>query len=535
MAIFRLGEEHGGAAIRLDDTDAPIAGRDRELSTLMECWRRAREGAGQASLLTGEPGIGKSRLARELRDRIAHAPHRFLETRCAPDTQHSALAPVIDLLERALGLDQESGPSGKITRLERELAGHGAAPAEAMPLLLPLFSLPIAAPYAPLDVSPQRHKALTLQALVSLLFAMAARQPVLLLAEDLHWADPTTMELLSQLVREVPGLPMCLVMTARPEFSPSFSAAGVQLLPLGRLERPQTAQMIAQLVGEKPLPPAVIDYISDRADGVPLFVEELFRMMLDTGLLVERDDRYELTGPLSGAAIPGTLRALLTARLDRLSRAKETVRLGAALGREFSIAVLSAASPLGPAVVAEDLDQLMRAGLVLRKRRGKEAVGAFKHALVRDAAYDSLSAGARQAVHARIASTLEERFPEVVRTRPDLLAHHHAAAEQKRQAVGYGQRAAEQGLQRSTYAEAIAHASSVIAWTEALSGAEAVEAELTANGRPDPGPHGDAGLGRSAGQGGRRALGRPGAAARSGQRAPGADAVVPVHLPSRGQ
>jgi hypothetical protein len=161
IAIFRLGEEHGGATRwpTPDDPGAPISGRERELGALMECWRRAREGSGQSSLVTGEPGIGKSRLARELRDRIAHDPHRSLEARCSPDTQHSALAPLIDLLERALGLDQESDPSGKIARLEQELAGHGAAPAEAMPLFLPLFSLPITAPYAPLDVSPATHPA----------------------------------------------------------------------------------------------------------------------------------------------------------------------------------------------------------------------------------------------------------------------------------------------------------------------------------------------------------------------------------------
>jgi TOMM system kinase/cyclase fusion protein len=484
MAIFRLLKQHGDATSEAvpDGTGVPMSGRDRELGLLMESWRHARGGSGQSSLVTGEPGIGKSRLARALRDRVAHDAHRFLEARCSPDTQHSALAPVIDLLERALGLDQESGPDPKIARLERVLAGNGAVLMEAMPLVLPLFALPIAAPYAPLDVSPQRHKALTLQAIVSLLFAMATQHPVLLLAEDLHWADPTTMELLSQLVREAPEAPMCLVMTARPEFSPSFSTAGVQQIPLGRLERAQTAALVTLLVGGKPLPPEVSDYVSSRSDGVPLFAEELFRMMIDAGLLVERDDRYELTGSLAGAAIPGTLRALLTARLDRLGRARETARLAAALGREFSLEVLSAGSPLGPAVVAEDLEQLMRAGLVLRKRRGQEAVGVFKHALVRDAAYDTLSADARQKVHARIARTLEARFPEVVRTRPDLLAHHHAAAEQNRQAVGYGQRAAEQGLQRSTYAEAIAHATRVVAWAGALPGGEAVEAELTANG-----------------------------------------------------
>jgi TOMM system kinase/cyclase fusion protein len=480
--VFCLGDERGAAQWPApDEAGAPIAGRALELGILMERWRRASEGSGQSSLVTGEPGIGKSRLARELRDRIAQLDHGFLEARCSPDTQHSALAPVIDLLERALGLDQESGTDARAARLERELAGEGAAPATTMPLFLPLFSLPIAAPYAPLQVSPQRHKALTLQAIASLLFAMADRRPVLLLAEDLHWADPTTMELLSQLVRDVPGVAMCLVMTARPEFSPPFSTAGVQRVPLGRLDRPDIAEMVSHLVGHRPLPPAVIDDVADRADGVPLYVEELVRMMLDAGLLVERDEGYELAGS-PGAAIPGTLRALLTARLDRLSRAKETARFAAALGREFSLEVLATASPLGPAVVAEDLEQLMRAGIVLRKRRGKDAVGVFKHALVRDAAYDSLSAGAQQRAHARIASTLEERFPEVVRARPDLLAHHHAAAEQLRQAVAYGQRAAEQGLQRSTYAEAIAHATRIAAWAQSLAGTEAREAELTANG-----------------------------------------------------
>ncbi|MGK3989562.1 TOMM system kinase/cyclase fusion protein [Sorangium sp. So ce136] len=483
VETFRLRQEHGDAARwpTPDGSRAPLSGRDPELGLLVERWRRACEGAGQSSLITGEPGIGKSCLARALRDRIAREDHTFLEARCSPDTQNSPLRPVIELLERALGLDQEPDAGGKIARLEGELTGHGLALAESMPLFVPLFSLPLGAPYAPLDVSAQRQKALTLSAIASLLLAMAESRPVLLLAEDLHWADPTTMEFLSQLVREAPAVPMCVLMTARPEFSPSFSTADVLLLPLSRLERPQMEEMLAGLAGHKALPPAVIEQVTDRADGVPLFAEELLRMMLDALLLVERDGRYELTRPLSGAAIPGTLRALLTARLDRLARAKQTAQLAAALGREFSLKVLSAASPLGPEAVAEDLERLMSAGLVLRRRRGKEAVGMFKHALVRDAAYESLSTGARQRIHARIAKTLEEGFPEVVRTRPDLLAHHHAAAEQKREAIGYAQEAAHQALGRSAYAEAGAHASSVLDWIEALPAAEQVEAELGAN------------------------------------------------------
>ncbi|WP_437647634.1 TOMM system kinase/cyclase fusion protein [Sorangium sp. So ce362] len=485
VETFRLRQEHGDAAgwPTPDGSRAPLYGRAQELGLLVERWRRACEGVGHASLIMGEAGIGKSCLARALRRRLAHEPHTFLEARCSPDTRNSPLRPVVDLIERAFGLDQELDAGRKIARLAGELAGHGFTPAEAMPLFLPLFSLPIGAPYASLDASAQRQKELTLQAIASLLLAMADARPVLLLVEDLHWADPTTMEFLGQLVREAITVPLCVIMTARPAFSPSFSTADVLLLPLSRLERSPMEEMLAGLLGHKALPPVVIEQVAERADGVPLFAEELLRMMVDSGLLVEREDRYELTGPLSGAAIPGTLRALLTARLDRLARAKETAQLAAALGREFSVEELSAASSLGPAAVAEDLERLMRAGLVLRRRRGKEAVGMFKHALVRDAAYESLSTGARWRVHARIAATLEERFPEVVRTRPDLLAHHHAAAEQKREAVGYAQRAAQAALARSAYAEAISGARQAIEWLPAIAQEhERAEMELGLNG-----------------------------------------------------
>ncbi|WP_438007670.1 TOMM system kinase/cyclase fusion protein [Sorangium sp. So ce321] len=485
VETFRLRQEHGDAARwpTPDGSRAPLHGRHQELGLLVERWRRACEGAGHASLITGEAGIGKSCLVRALHRRLAHEPHTFLEARCSPDTRNSPLRPVVDLIERAFGLDQEADAGRKIARLAGELAGHGFTLAEAMPLFLPLFSLPIGAPYAPLDVSAQRQKELTLQAIASLLLAMADARPVLLLVEDLHWADPTTMEFLGQLVREATTVALCVLMTARPEFSPSFSTSDVLLLPLGRLERSPMEEMLTGLLGHKALPPAVVEQVADRADGVPLFAEELLRTMVDSGLLAEREDRYELTGPLSGAAIPGTLRALLTARLDRLARARETAQLAAALGREFSVEVLSAASPLGPAAVAEDLERLMGAGLVLRRRRGKEAVGMFKHALVRDAAYESLSTGARRRVHARIAATLEERFPEVVRTRPDLLALHHAAAEQKREAVGYAQKAAQAALARSAYVEAITGARQAIEWLPAVAQEhERAEMELGLNG-----------------------------------------------------
>ncbi|HET9621350.1 MAG TPA: AAA family ATPase, partial [Kofleriaceae bacterium] len=451
-----------------DLTTRPLSGREPELGLLLERWRRTGDGTGQAILITGEPGIGKSRLARALHERMAHEPHVFLEARCSPTTKNSALAPIAEMLERALGLDQESEPAAKIARLERALAEHGVAVADTMPLLLPVFALPLQAPYAALDVSPARHKALTLQAITSVLFALAERATLLVLVEDLHWADATTMELLMHLLRELPQVPICLVMTARPELTPPFSLSEVLMLPLTRLEAPQISDMLARLASARALPPSVVDYVAQRADGVPLFVEELFRMMIDAGILAERDHHYELIGSLTTAEVPGTLRALLTARLDRLARAKETAQLAAALGREFNLDMLLAASPLGTPVVMDDLERLTRAGLVQRKRRGKETIGVFKHALVRDAAYESLSTSARQKVHARIAHTVEDRFPEIARTRPELLAYHHAAAEQKPLAIGYAHQAALTALQRSACEEAINHVSAARGWLAAL-------------------------------------------------------------------
>lgn len=487
--VFRLQQalREQTTTVTPEASKAPLAGREQEVELLLERWRRVRAGAGQCSLITGEPGIGKSRLVRELRGRLRGEAQIFLEGRCSADAQNSALYPFVELLGRALKLDQESSPGGRITRLEAQLVRHGFTPAEVMPLFLPLLSLPLVKPYAPLDVSPQKQKELTNSAILSLIFAMAEEGPVLFLVEDLHWADPSTLELLTQLVHEAPSARLGVLLTARPEFSPAFPTTGMLQLHLSRLEPTQIEAMVGELLGHKALPVEVVEQVVRRTDGVPLFVEELTQMMVESGVLVEREARYELVRPLSEVEIPGTLRALLTARLDRLGRAKETAQIAASLGREFSAPLLLALGPSGERAAQEDLDRLTSAGIVFRKRRIKEQAYVFKHALVRDAAYESLPRETRKTVHARIARALEERFPEIVKARPDLLAHHHAAAEQKREAIKYAQRAGGEALMRSANAEALRHAREATAWLSAIDNPRArAEAELALNGVMTP-------------------------------------------------
>lgn len=423
---FRLGNRLATTAPSPEA--GPCFGRKQELGLLLERWSRSRAGDGRSSLVIGDPGIGKSRLIRELRAQLSRNTYTFVEGRCTPETQNHSLCPIADLLARALGLDREPSPIAKITRLEAELERYGVAPVEAMPVFLRLFSLPSDGTWAPLDGPAHKHKDVTLSGILTLIFALAEHQPVLLVVEDLHWADPTTLELLGQMVREAPSAPLCVVLTTRPELAPAFPAAEVLQVRLDELDRHEIEAMVGNLVGATILPPPVIDQMISRSDGVPLFVEELTRTMMDSRLLVERADRYELAGSLLDMEIPSTLRGLFTARLDRLGRARDTAQLAAVLGREHSVDVLTAVSTMRPTEVTEDLDRLMDAGLVSRKRSAKDAGAMFKHALVRDAAYESLASGARQRLHARIASVLEERFPAFVEAKPELLAHHWTAA-----------------------------------------------------------------------------------------------------------
>ncbi|HKE16528.1 MAG TPA: TOMM system kinase/cyclase fusion protein, partial [Kofleriaceae bacterium] len=466
--IRQISTDRETVAIATPASDAaPLIGRDQEMRLLFERWGRSRRGAGQCSLITGEPGIGKSRLARELRAHLADESHTFLAGRSSPEARNIALYPVTDLLGRALGLDRETEAADKIARLEDQVGRHGMDRADAMPLLLPLFGLPGGETYPAPPVSLQRLKELTLATVLGLLLALADERPTLLLLEDLHWSDATTLELVEQLIHEAPSAPMCVVLTARPEFAPPFPTIGLLQLHLGRLERLEVETMVRGLMKGKRLPAEVVERVADRTDGIPLFVEELVRMLSESGVLVERDDRHELVGSLSDAAIPTSLRDLLAARLDRLGRARETAQIAAALGREFDADLLHAVSP-HPGAAREDLEVLLGAGLIHRKRRQRDSIMVFRHALIRDAAYDSLPPAARRETHARIATALEERFPAIAQARPDLVAHHLALADRRPHAIPYALRAARAALAHSANVEAIGHAREALGWLGAI-------------------------------------------------------------------
>ncbi|WP_437735081.1 TOMM system kinase/cyclase fusion protein [Sorangium sp. So ce1335] len=479
VEIFRLREGNVSGGLR----DVPLVGRARELESLLERWGRVRDGAGQAVLVTGEPGIGKSRLARELEEKLHEEPHTWLASRCTPDSANSAFYPIVDLLERMVDPRREAKPDDRAEKLEALLSLHGFDLAEAMPLFAPLLSLTLPQRWAPLDVSPQKQRELTRNAVLLLLFEMAEKEPVALLIEDLHWADPSTLELLGQLIGEVGSSRVLALFTARPDFAPSWSPAAVLQIQLGRLDRSEVEQMTTKVTEGRALPAEVVDTIADRTDGVPLFVEELVLAMIETGVLIKNDELYALAKPLAEVAIPSTLRDLLVARLDGMGRAKETAQVAAAIGREFTLDLLSAASPRGDAEAREDLDRLVAAELVHRRRRLKSDAYLFKHALVRDAAYESMLKRSRQQVHARIAKALEEKTRETAVERPELLARHHAAAEQMREAVRYAQEAAMAALKRSAHAEALAHAREASGWLEFILDERArIEAELALDG-----------------------------------------------------
>jgi len=436
----------------------PLIGREAELDLFRQRWHQAQAGKGQVVLLAGEPGIGKSRLLQTFSERVTEEPHIRLQYQCSPYYSNSAFYPIGVQLERAARLVRDEPPDQKLAKLEALLAQATERVPEVAPLIAALLSIPTGDRYPPLDLSPQRQKAQTIAALVDQVSGLARRQPVLLLFEDAHWSDPTSLDVLDRMVHRVQDTRVLVVITSRPEFEAPWKALShVTALTLTRLSLQQGAAMVTRITAGKALPQEVLEQILAKTDGVPLFVEELTNTILESGLLREASDHYALTGPLPPLAIPSTLQDSLTARLDRLAPVREVAQTGAAIGREFAYDLLAAVVPMQDHALADALHQLVAAGLLFRHGQPPEARYLFKHALVRDAAYESLLRSRRQQLHTRIATVLAERFPDTAAAQPELVAHHFSEAGLHAQAMGYWQKAGQRAIQRSAHVEAIAH------------------------------------------------------------------------------
>jgi predicted ATPase len=438
----------------------PLVGRAAEVQLLNERWAQVVRGGGQIVVISGEPGIGKSRLVRAVTERAAEQDGWLTPCQASPYHQDTAFYPFIDLMERVvLRSEHPDSTDDKVRRLEGFLVQSGLPLEDAMPPLCSLLSLPLDAEYASGELPPDQQKRRTMDALQTILFRRAAQQPVLLVVEDLHWVDPTTVELLTRLVEQIHTAPILAVFTCRPDFrSPWSGNSNVTALDLTRLEPNEAAELAQRVAQGKSLPDEIVAQVVSKTDGVPLFVEELTKMLLESGMLDERGDRYELASSPLPLAIPNTLHDSLMARLDRLSTIKGLAQLGAAIGREFSYALIAAVSPWGEDVLREGLNQLVAAEFLHQRGAPPTATYRFKHALVQDAAYQSLLKSTRQQHHHRIANALESEFEEIVATQPELLAHHYTEAGLTEQAIPYWHAAGQRALQRYANNEAANHA-----------------------------------------------------------------------------
>jgi predicted ATPase/class 3 adenylate cyclase len=435
----------------------PLFGREEEIELLLRRWRHATQEEGQVVVLTGEPGIGKSHIGLALDERLHREPHITLRYFCSAHHANSALFPFIGQLERAAGFEHSDSPTQKLSKLDA-LVAQSTADLEHVAVLANLFALPANDRYELQELSPQKRKEKTLAALLAQLDGLAARQPVFMIFEDVHWIDPTSLELLAATVEHVSQLRVLLLVTARPEFTPPWpSYPHMTTIPLRRLVRRDGAALVERVTGGKTLPKEVMDEILARTDGVPLFIEELTKTVLEIGLLQERDGHYVLERPLPPLAIPTTLHASLMARIDRLAPVREVAQIGAVAGRDFHYELLYAVAGLPREKLDEALGQLVQSELIFRRGEIPHAVYTFKHALVRDAAYASLLKSRRGNLHAAIANALEQRFPEVVQSQPETLAHHLTEAGLIEKAIGYWLRAGKSAALRSANLEAISH------------------------------------------------------------------------------
>jgi predicted ATPase/class 3 adenylate cyclase len=471
MAVYHVLHE-SGARTRLDIAARrglpPMQGRDDEMATLADRWAQARAGQGGVALMAGEPGIGKSRLIWALQQHVAQSPDAFvIHLDCSPYFMNTAFYPVVQMLERFLefGLDDTEQ---RLDKMDGLLAQYGFDLPAVGPLLARLLAVPFEGRYPPLDLPADRQRQLTIDALITILLVRADYQPLLVVVEDLHWIDPSTLDLLTQLIEHVPQTRQLVVFSFRPEFKPPWpEGPGLERLNLNRLDREASARIVTEIAGMS-APTELLDQLVEKADGVPLYLEELTKLVSEQGLIRHGNGRLDPARPKPALAIPATLADSLTARLDRLTDAKGVAQLGAAIGRQFSYGLLAASYGLLATVslttasmdtrpLRRNLARLVDAGLLFVEHNPRGETYTFKHALIQDAAYESLLRTTRQQYHRHIARALTEHFPATVETAPELLAHHYTQAGMTAEAVPCWLRAGQRALHASANPEAIAH------------------------------------------------------------------------------
>jgi len=447
----------------------PLIGREEQLDLLQSRWARAKSGEGQVVLLSGEPGIGKSRLSTALLECLRDKPHTRLRYFCSQQHRDSAFYPFIARLEHAAGFERGDTATARLDKLEMLLAQSGKMSAERAGPLADLLGLTSEGRYPPLPHDPQRRRDMTLTAILREFESLARQHPVLLIFEDAHWADSSSLELLDTAIERVAHLPVLLIITFRPEFSPPWTGlANATSVALRRLTEREAAALVIRIVGDDRLPPAMLDRIVERTDGVPLFIEELSKSLVEGGLLGEDADSSGPADLLQGLAIPSSLQNSLMARLDRLNETKRVAQLAAIIGREFSYELLRAVAPLSEDQLRRALRQLAYSEIIFQRGDPPRARYLFKHSLIQDAAYQSLLKAQRRGQHRRVAETLAEQFPETAETQPELIAHHYTEAGIAELAIAYWRRAGERAVTRAANVEAISHLRRGLELLEAL-------------------------------------------------------------------
>ncbi len=456
ISVYQVMGEEGAQSrfeVALESGLSPLVGRTEELAFLRQRWETARVREGQVVLLGGEPGIGKSRLVQELKEQVAKAGEARREFRCSSYARNTAFYSVIDHLQRWLQFQGDEPADEKFRRLETALEGYRYLPEESVALFASLLSLPLPERFAPLRLSPERQRQKTQEALVAWLAEESEERPLLIVWEDLHWVDPSTLDLVQMLIERAAPLHLFVLLVFRSsEFTPPWSPRPpVHLLTLNRLERRPVEDLIAHVAQGRRLPQHLVEHIAAQTDGVPLFVEELTKTIIEAGL-------PENGGGGAPSAIPATLQDSLMARLDQLSSiARDAAQIGAVLGRAFSYALIRAVWPSDEQRLARGLAQLVESELIFQKGMLPQARWVFKHAMLQDTAYQSLLKSKRQQIHHHVANVLAKQFPDIRHHQPELVAHHYTEAGLLDQAIGFWQYAGEQAVQRSAHREGIGH------------------------------------------------------------------------------